>query len=494
MKPILAGSALVLGWLAWRSLGWPLIHDAPLMHYVAWLVVEGAVPYRDVFDMNLPGAYLVHAATLVAAGPGDLAWRLVDLTWLAVTCALVFACGARLADRWAGLAVAVLFGLYHVAGGAWRVGQRDFLLCVFLLAGAHGTARFLERGGARAPLVWAGLLLGAGVTLKPYAGAFWLACAAAAALAARRLGRAPLSAAALVVGGGLVAPALVFGWLTWRGGSPAFVDILTGYVIPLYSRAGDALIWQAMAWYQYGWALFVLLGLLALLGALAPVPARLRFRRALAVTGVAYGVLHFAAQRKGWEYHLYPFAAFLCVLAAAGLARPAAESAASRGNVRRVVRPLALATLVGAVGVLGAKGVDAIEPPWIAAKVRRVAGVVRDLAPLVPPGGTVQVLDTSEGGVHALLRLGLRQPTRYLYDFHFFHDVTDPRIQRLRREFAEALRARPPAAVVVFRDTWRRPGYDRLGEFPALAEILVRQYALAIDRGDYRIYAKRSDP
>jgi hypothetical protein len=104
------------------------------------------------------------------------------------------------------------------------------------------------------------------------------------------------------------------------------------------------------------------------------------------------------------------------------------------------------------------------------------------------------VLDTTEGGVHALLRLGLRQPTRYLYDFHFFHDATDPRIQRLRREFAEALRARPPAAVVVFRDTWRRPGYDRLGEFPALAEILARQYALAIDRGDYRIYAKRSHP
>jgi hypothetical protein len=47
--------------------------------------------------------------------------------------------------------------------------------------------------------------------------------------------------------------------------------------------------------------------------------------------------------------------------------------------------------------------------------------------------------------------------------------------------------------VVVFRDTWLRPGYDRLGEFPAVAELLNRRYALAVDGGEYRIYAKRSD-
>jgi hypothetical protein len=113
---------------------------------------------------------------------------------------------------------------------------------------------------------------------------------------------------------------------------------------------------------------------------------------------------------------------------------------------------------------------------------------------MVEAGGTVQVLDTSQGGIHALLRLGLRQPTRYLYDFHFFHDVTDPRIGRLRREFAEGLDAHPPAAIVVFRDTWLRPGYERIAEFPRFAALLARRYALSVDGGEYRIYAKRRDP
>jgi hypothetical protein len=50
LKLILAVSAGLGVWLGWRSLGWPLVHDAPLMHYVAWLMAQGAVPYRDVFD------------------------------------------------------------------------------------------------------------------------------------------------------------------------------------------------------------------------------------------------------------------------------------------------------------------------------------------------------------------------------------------------------------------------------------------------------------
>ena len=55
------------------------------MHYIAWLIAQGAVPYRDAFDMNLPGVYLLHLAVLQVGGPGDLAWRLFDLGWLAAT-------------------------------------------------------------------------------------------------------------------------------------------------------------------------------------------------------------------------------------------------------------------------------------------------------------------------------------------------------------------------------------------------------------------------
>ena len=79
-KPISAVSAALVAamgalaaWLGWRSLGWPLIHDAPIMHYIAWRIADGAVPYRDLFDMNFPGVYAFHLAVVRWLGPGDAA-------------------------------------------------------------------------------------------------------------------------------------------------------------------------------------------------------------------------------------------------------------------------------------------------------------------------------------------------------------------------------------------------------------------------------------
>ena len=65
------------------SLGWPLVHDGPLMHYVAARLLDGAVPYRDLFDMNWPGVYLAHAVALLVLGRGDGAFRAFDLAILA---------------------------------------------------------------------------------------------------------------------------------------------------------------------------------------------------------------------------------------------------------------------------------------------------------------------------------------------------------------------------------------------------------------------------
>jgi hypothetical protein len=100
-------------------------------------------------------------------------------------------------------------------------------------------------------------------------------------------------------------------------------------------------------------------------------------------------------------------------------------------------------------------------------------------------------MDVTEGGIHALLNLGVRQPTRFMYDFHFFHDEADPRIQALRAEFAAALEAGRPAVIVIFKDTWNRAGYDRLQELPAVSRLLGRAYGVAVDGDGYRIYLRR---
>jgi len=289
---VTALAALALD-LAWFSRGWPLIHDAPLMHYIAWLIGEGAVPYRDVFDMNTPGAYLVHLAVIKTLGGGDLAWRAVDLGWLALTS------GALAAYAWpfgAGPALGsgLLFAVYHLAGGPWLAGQRDFFVCFFLVGGAALAAS----GRGRRRLVLGGILLGAAVTIKPIAALFVALVALAAAREAAERGRAWWSASLAVVGGGAVLLVACAVWLAWIGAMPDFLITQREYVLPVYSRLARVSPSTALRWWPYGrpvWAL------LAVLVSVLAVTARRDRRTMLALGGVAYGVIHFELQGKGWE-------------------------------------------------------------------------------------------------------------------------------------------------------------------------------------------------
>jgi hypothetical protein len=464
------------------SRGWPLVHDGPLMHYVAARLLEGAVPYRDLFDMNWPGVYLAHALALVVLGRGDGAFRAFDLAILAGTTAGLVA-ALRPFGRRGAVAAAALFWLYHLAGGAWRAGQRDLLLCL-PLAGLAGVALADAARPRRWTLGLAAGALGVGVWIKPHAALLvplvvWLAWR-----------RPPVErgAAAAVAGLGLALPgSCVLAWLATAGALPAFVDIVRGYLLPLYSRLGREPLLGAVAGHHYGVPILAALGAWALAGAVAIARARGGDPRLVVLgAGLLYGVLHFALQGKGWEYHLYPLALFATALGSTGL--DAAWQAGRRG-----LAMILLAALWVATGALAAKGVPGLEAAWIGEKHARALAVARTLEPLVAGGGTVQVFDTTEGGVDALYRLRARQPTRFLYDLHFYHDVGHPYVRGLRAELLAGLRERPPAAVVLFERSWPRGDYDRLGAFPELATWLDAGYRLTAEGHGYRIYAARRD-
>src|SRR5207245_10823433 len=174
---------------------------------------------------------------------------------------------------------------------------------------------------------------------------------------------------------------------------------------------------------------------------------------------------HSVVQGKGWEYHLYPLAAFAAVLVAAEL--PSALAAR-----RRLVAGALAASLVAALVLLGAKGLEAAPATWWWDRERTVRALEADLRARLAPGDTVQVLDTTEGGVHALFRLGVREPTRFLYDFHFFHDEDAPVVRALRAEFIRDLDARPPRMIVLFERGWPAGGYERVASVGARGDRL----------------------
>ena len=468
------GAALSTAWLVWRSLTWPLVHDAPLMHYVAWRISQGAVPYRDLFDMNFPGVYLLHLLVVGALGTGDLAWRLFDLAWLTV----LTAGAAAFVAPWGRLAaagVAVLIPLYHLSGGAWQAGQRDFLLSPFLILGALGVARWIESGERRA-LTWGGLALGASLTIKPHGVALVATLGLVVAVTAWRAG-GTLAPPLLFLTGALVAPVAVVAWLALVGGLAAWQAIVFEYLVPLYARLGTG------EWSVYRPGVWIPIGAGALLSGVGALAAR-RFgaRHAIAAIGVLYGAFHVVAQGKGWEYHLHPLAVFMLVLLVA-------EAPAAPSRWRPITLPLVLG-LVVTLTLLADKARAVSPAGWERDRAERARRLAVELAPRLAPGETVQVLDTTDGGIHALLRLGARQPTRFLYDFHFFHDPDHPTIRALRAELLRDLDARPPALIVLFEHGWPTGGYERVESFPGLAERLLR-YDLVQAGPGYHIHAQR---
>jgi hypothetical protein len=80
-------SALLFFVFSWR---WPLVGDASLIHYIAFLIERGWAPYRQLGDMNMPGSFLIELAAMHVFGMGSLAWRLFDFTLLAAASAAFF--------------------------------------------------------------------------------------------------------------------------------------------------------------------------------------------------------------------------------------------------------------------------------------------------------------------------------------------------------------------------------------------------------------------
>src|SRR5687768_13613627 len=62
---------------------WPLIHDAVTMPYIGAMLLEGVLPYRDIFYMNFPLTYWIHAVGIAILGKSDIATRIYDLIWCA---------------------------------------------------------------------------------------------------------------------------------------------------------------------------------------------------------------------------------------------------------------------------------------------------------------------------------------------------------------------------------------------------------------------------
>ena len=99
----------------------------------------------------------------------------------------------------------------------------------------------------------------------------------------------------------------------------------------------------------------------------------------------------------------------------------------------------------------------------------------------------VQPLDWTAGAVHAMLIAKALPATPYIYDYYFYHYLSEPYIQEIRQRYIQALRAQPPRFMLDVSDKLRPTGIDTTDRFPELEALLKANYRTVKQGDNYRI-------
>jgi len=447
---------------------WPLVGDSTLMHYVVFLQSKGAIPYKDIFDINLPGTYLFEALSIRIFGYGAAGWRFYDFTLLA---AVIGACVALAGwKRWfGGVFAGCIFALIHLQDGLAQSGQRDLLLAVLLLWGYVALFRARRKQHTLMMFFIFGCMMGLAAIIKPVL----LPLTASLILASlfvkrekRQYKGTPLCAIS-----GLVLPALcTLVWLGANGSWQAFwTDTLP--LIRLHADLGRRSLPFLLAHCMTP-VLFLLFPWLILQFSDRPFLTEERIALLLGVLGTAIAYL---SQAKGFPYQRYPCLAVLLILF--GL------------DLDRSLKATGFRYFIAAITCLGTCFLFAPRLAWLISTFsdddpfqRALSEQLLKIDPVGQLDGNVQCIDTFGGCIQTLDQMSLRQSTGFLYDCYLFSDDR-PEVQRYRAAFWLAYQTTRPRIVIVTNQFCfgATRSFEKLNRWPTLKSDLDRNYQQKVE-------------
>ncbi len=507
----------LLGFTALVTLHWRYYQDAPIFFYASLLIDKfGIIPYRNLFEYNMPGTYLADILVGRLTGYSVLGVRILDYILLVVIVFLGWLWMRKLSG-WAGLFGGMAWGLAYFMLGPTAMMQREYMMMIpVLLAFAAYTNIPPDRNALR--LLLTGLFLGMSSTFKPQAfiGLLpvliveWISFPAGSIPSAVNKIAGYLRRIVLWLMIGFLAPwTLVFIYLGIHGALRPFLDLVINY-LPLFAHMNGnhqvvngffsrvfALIlnYLKMGGYQL-WIAPALLGLYLVHHSPELSPEKKNRGALLLLMVIAYSIYPvFSGQF--FQQHWLPFAFFLFQAAFLCLAVKAdAASALFRwlpGGVL-LVFSMALArpdTLINLHQLI----VDRQLPAGNNPKEGRVDEIAAFLESNLRPGDTVQPLDWVGGAVHAMLINRVKIATPFIYDEYFYHDLNLPFVQRIRQRFIDDLTLAMPRYVVEVYDDgpYSEPtGPNTSRDFPELRAFLAENYSIVKEGQGYRIYERAS--
>jgi 4-amino-4-deoxy-L-arabinose transferase-like glycosyltransferase len=124
----------------------PLERDEGEYAYAGQLILQGVPPYKEAYNMKLPGTYAVYAAIMAVFGQSPSGIRLGVALVNAGAIVLMFLLGRKLLDEAAGLAAAAAFALLSLSPSVLGLaGHATHFVVLFALSGTWVLLGALER-------------------------------------------------------------------------------------------------------------------------------------------------------------------------------------------------------------------------------------------------------------------------------------------------------------------------------------------------------------
>jgi hypothetical protein len=505
---VLSALSALLVLIAAFSLQWRMMHDASCQMYLTYLIMHfNEIPYRDFFEENTLGTYVIYGMVGRLGGFSDFGFRCADIIYLGAIAVATWFWMKQLGRRvaWCG---AVLFGVTYLGRGPVVSMQRDYLLLlptILALLVSSSTSRTFE--AARNALI--GALIGFSATIKPHAAlAFpliiifriWGLRSDDRVSDSRRSVPAILISA---IGGFLIPMAVYYLYLVRVGALGQFLEIARNYWPLYHSLTGYHTTISSAQRFKYlllnlslfgGYRLWFVpaaCGVYAAISSSALTAVQKRQVYLLIAMAVCYS-LYVVSAGKFWPYHWLPFLYFMVQLSSLCLVEQTHVRHEWQARFPAAVLLVTIFMMIRPPAIfLAQMGGRPIPPP----KGGRVDEIAAYLKAHMRPGDKVQPLDWTGGAIHSMLIARAELATSFYYDVPFYHHVSNEYVQQLRQRFIRELTAAAPRFVIqVETDKPWVSGPDTSREFKELQFILDTEYHPVLLGNGYVIYERRLSP
>ncbi|MCB9452175.1 MAG: glycosyltransferase family 39 protein [Anaerolineaceae bacterium] len=338
-RALLLGLILLVLLLVLPTLTYPLGRDQGEFATIGRGILNGRIPYTELWNPKPPAVFYVYALTMLTLGRTTAALRALDLVIVPVIMVALYWLGRRIANRRVGLWAALIFPTFYFTESFWTLTQNDGIAALPMTLAVVAAFKARDALTGRRAFAWAlvaGLLSGYAVWFKypfalfgvglavayllitPQTGEQALAPQSVSRQMADRWRRSRAPVAGFVIGGLLV----IVGGAALLAAQGAFDALLesarvTSQYTALTFNADDFRELLATAigfrWQQWG-LLWVLVALWVFIKRRDSEPTDTGWQ--LVLIWLLAGLLIMLVQAKGYDYHWLPMLPPLVLLAA----------------------------------------------------------------------------------------------------------------------------------------------------------------------------------